>query len=155
MGSCARKGHRLLAAGPEGPPSSAKWPGRCCPGVWELRLGFCKGSWGRGCQEEERPRLWKSGPVGGGGRGREEERAGPATGCTSGTRQRGAAFQLGSVMRTGGPPSDRGVLRRQSARFDVGSPPQTPGRRSARTVGTRVLKFRKEGRLGHCWPLKR
>ena len=89
------------------------WPGRWL-GVWELRLGFCKGRWGRGCQEEERTRLWKSGPAGGGGRGREEERVGLAVKCTSGARKPDTDTSVGA-QRTGSaqsygwerPPSER------------------------------------------------
>ena len=63
MGSWAWKGHRLLVAGPEWPPSSADLPGRCYLGIFELRLGFCRGGWGRGFQEE-RTQVWKGLEIG-------------------------------------------------------------------------------------------
>lgn len=77
-------------AGPKGPPSSMNWSSRCL-GVLELRLGFCKGVWGRGFQEKERTQLWKE--------VRWEGEAGEEGNGVGGRRRQG---QAGGVGRTGG-----------------------------------------------------
>ena len=88
-------------------------------------------------------------PVRGGGRGKEEEWAGLEAGCTSSTWHWGMWTHVwGTAFQPSALHLKCGIPRRPGSTLGICRCPQTPGRKCAGTVGTRLLKFRKEGMLG-------